>query len=121
MATELMTFNELESVMAQVETEANKASQKYLTEKLGGRDQFPCCFAWVDITGYMGSKITGNTRMGKLLKQAGVDQSYERKFQLWMPGRFGAQNVDVAVAGCEAAAKVLEDAGFETSVGSRWD
>lgn len=116
-----MTATELSKILQEVEHYAAEASRKYLNEKLGGRDQFPCGFAWVDITGFNGGRVNGNTKMGKLLKAAGIDQSYDRKFQLWMPGRFGAQNVDVAVAGCEEAARVLESHGFETSVGSRWD
>ncbi len=120
MTTDLM-MTELVDVLDKVETEANKAASQYFTTVLKGSDSFPCGYAWVDITGYKGTKITGNTKVGKLLKQAGVEQSYERKFQLWMPGRFGAQNVDVASAGCDAAVRVLEAAGFEAHTGSRWD
>ena len=116
-----MTSTELTKILQDVEHFARQASEKFLKEQLGGRDAFPCGYAWVDITGYNGVKVTGNTKMGKLLKQCGVEQSYDRKFQLWMPGRFGAQNVDVANAGCYEAAKVLEAHGFETRVGSRWD
>ena len=121
MANDLM-MTELVEVLEKAETEAHKASMRYLNDVLKGKDSFPCGFAWVNITGYKGTKITGNTKVGKLLKLAGVDQNYgDRKFQLWMPGRSGCQNVDLAVAGCQGASKVLEAAGFEVDYGSRWD
>ena len=121
MAKELM-MTDLVDVLEKAEKEANKAATNYLNDVLKGKDSFPCGFAWVDIKSYNGVKITGNTKVGKLLKRAGVEQNYgDRKFQLWMPGRVRAQNVDVAVAGCQGAAMVLEDAGFEVDYGSRWD
>jgi hypothetical protein len=46
---------------------AREAAEKYFQEKLGGRDQFSCGFAWVDIFG-----IKGNTRLGKAFKAAGI-------------------------------------------------
>ena len=120
MAKELM-MTDLVEVLEKAEKEANKEATRYFTDVLKGKDSFPCGFAWVDIKSYNGVRITGNTKVGKLLKQAGVEQSHDRKFQLWMPGRFGAQNVDVAVAGCQGASMVLEDAGFEVDYGSRLD
>ena len=122
MANDMMTLEQLKKVLVCVEEEATIASETFLKDELGGRDAFPCGFAWVNILGFKGQKITGNTKMGKLLKEAGITQNYgDRKFQLWCPGRIGCQNVYVIEHGAEQAATVLATAGFDIEVGSRWD
>ena len=117
-----MSVEELTALLDEAEQKATEASKKFLKENLGGHDQFPCGFAWVDIVKYHGQKITGNSSMGKLLKMAGIDQTVtDRKYQLWCPGRIGCQNVYVIEAGAKAAAEVLENAGFEAKTSYRWD
>jgi hypothetical protein len=122
MVANLMSLEQIKKVLDRVQDEATKASETYLNDELGGRDQFPCGFAWVNILGFKGKKINGNTKMGKLLKEAGVKQNYgDRKFQLWCPGRILCQNVYVIEQGAVQAALILENEGFDTEIGSRWD
>jgi hypothetical protein len=100
-----MSIDELKTVLDTAEQEGNNAGMKFLKDSLGGQDNFPCGFAWVNILGFKGQKISGNTKMGKLLKQVGITQNYgDRKFQIWNPGRIPVQNVYVIEAGAEAAA-----------------
>mgnify|MGYP003350468303 CR=1 FL=1 len=73
-------------------------------------------FAWVNIYG-----IKGNTKLGKMLKQAGIRQDYTRTFQIWNPAKYHCQNVDTLYVGAEAYAKVLQSYGFEAYAGSRLD
>jgi hypothetical protein len=89
---------------------------EFFYDKLGGRDQFACGFAWVNIY-----KVRGNTKMGKMLKAAGVCQDYTKAFQIWNPSGLAVQNVDTLEAGAEAAAKIFEKYGFEAYAGSRLD
>lgn len=122
METDMMTLEQLKSVISDAEQEATRASKNYLRDVLGGRDQFPCGFAWVNIIGFNGQRITGNTKMGKLLKQVGVTQNYgDRKFQAWCPGRIGCQNVGVHERGASTFAHKLQLAGFDVEMGSKLD
>lgn len=97
------------------------AANKYLDEKLGGVDQGACGFAWVNIVGFEGKRAKGNNRIGKFLKAAGIEQDYNRQYQIWNPSEVGCQNVDVKEAGARAYAEVLKLSGFDVSVGSRLD
>jgi hypothetical protein len=85
-------------------------------DKLKGVDQYACGFAWVNIY-----KVKGNTKLGKMLKAAGVRQDYTKAFQIWNPADMGVQNVDTLEAGADAAAKVFQKYGFEAYAGSRLD
>lgn len=97
--------------------EAAHAATQYFLEKLNGQDQFACGFAWVDILG-----IKGNTKLGRMLKAAGVERSdYKRCFTIWNPSGLPVQNIDCKEAGAIAAAKVLEQHGFKAYAGSRLD
>lgn len=111
----------LVEIIENANNEAYAASKSYFDNKLGGQDSFPCGFAWVNITGYQGKKITGNTKVGRSLKKAGVRQNYNRKFQIWHPGKFMCQNVDTLTAGADAAVKVFKEAGFDAYSDSRLD
>ena len=75
-----------------------------------------CGFAWVDILG-----VKGNTKLGKMLKLAGVRQSYTKSFQLWTPSGMNCQNVDTLEEGARAAANVFKKYGFEAYADSRLD
>ena len=107
---------QIENILTEAKTAAREAAEKFFQEKLGGRDQFSCGFAWTDIFG-----IKGNTKLGRALKAAGVRKSYSGSFQIWNPADFGCQNVDTLEAGAEAAAKVFERYGFRAYAGSRLD
>lgn len=110
------TQDQINSIVREAEHEAFFAASKFFEEKLGGKDQYACGFAWVNIY-----KVKGNTKIGKMLKAAGVRQDYTKAFQMWNPSKFPCQNVDTLEAGAEAAAKVFQKYGFEAYAGSRLD
>ena len=95
---------------------AYKAADTYFNDVLGGKDQYACGFAWVNIYG-----IKGNTKIGKRFALAGVRKDYTGALQIWNPSKYGCQNVDTLEAGARAAAKVLEHYGFRAYAGSRLD
>ena len=97
--------------------EAHRAASKFFQEKLGGRDQFACGFAWVNVYG-----VRGNTKLGKALKEAGFRPAYGGGLQLWNPSGMGCQNVDTLEEGARAAAEFLKQTlGVEAYAGSRLD
>ena len=110
------TQDQVNAIVAEAKAEANQAAAKFFKEKLGGKDQYSCGFAWCDIFG-----VKGNTRLGKMLKEAGLRKSYTGSFQIWNPAGLGVQNIDTLEAGAEAAAKVFEKYGFRAYAGSRLD
>ncbi len=110
------TQDQVNAIVAEAKTAAFEAADKFFKERLGGRDQYACGFAWTNIY-----KVKGNTKIGKMLKAAGVRQDYTKAFQLWNPAGYGCQNVDTLEAGAEAAAKVFQKYGFEAYAGSRLD
>jgi hypothetical protein len=110
------TQEQVNDIVAEAKSAAYQAAYKYFQEKLGGRDQYACGFAWVDIFG-----VKGNTKMGKMLKAAGMDKSYRGTFQIWDPSGIGCQNIDTKEVGADAAAKVFEKYGFKAYSGSRLD
>lgn len=110
------TQAQVNSIVQEAMAEARKAAEQFFQERLGGRDQYACGFAWTNIYG-----VKGNTKLGKMLKAAGVGQDYTRAFQLWNPSKMHVQNVDTLEAGAEAAATVFRKYGFEAYAGSRLD
>ena len=107
------TQEQITAIVDEAYMEANKAAREALA-KYGDRDA--CGFAWTNIY-----KIKGNTKIGKMLKAAGVRQDYTRAFQLWNPAKLGCQSVGILEAGAEAAAEVFRKYGFEAYAGSRLD
>jgi hypothetical protein len=111
------TQSQINSIVAEATTEARKAAEKFFQERLGGRDQYACGFAWTNIYG-----VKGNTRLGKMLAAAGIRKnSYEKTFQMWNPSNMACQNVDTLEEGARAAAEVFRKYGFEAYAGSRLD
>lgn len=108
-----MTQEAVNEIVAEAMAEARKAALDFLA-KHGDRD---CCgFAWTNIYG-----VKGNTRLGKMLKAAGVRQDYTKAFQLWNPAKVPTQSLNVLEAGAQAAADVFRRYGFEAYAGSRLD
>ena len=107
------TQEQITAIVDEAYIEAHKAAKEALA-KYGDRDA--CGFAWTNIY-----KIKGNTKIGKMLKAAGVRQDYTRAFQLWNPSKLGCQSVGILEAGAEAAADVFRRYGFEAYAGSRLD
>lgn len=110
------TQEQVNGIVAEAKQEAEVAARKFFQEKLGGVDRYSCGFAWCDIFG-----VKGNTRLGKMLKEAGLRKSYTGSFQIWNPANLGVQNIDTLEAGAEAAARVFERYGFKAYAGSRLD
>ena len=67
--------------------------------------------------------VRANSKVGKALKQIGFSkEDWSKSFQLWNPGGYGGQNVDIKEAGAEAyAAKFQEITGITIYAGSRLD
>ena len=110
------TKEQVQAIVAEAELAAHTAAAKFFQEKLGGRDQYACGFAWVDIYG-----IKGNTKLGKVMKAAGIRKEYTGAHQIWNPAKFGCQNVDTLYEGAKAAAEVFARHGFRAYAGSRLD
>lgn len=110
------TVEQIPAIVKEAEAAAYQAAMKYFYDKLGGKDQYACGFAWVDIYG-----VKGNTKLGKALSQAGVRRSYTKTLQLWNPSKMACQNIDTLEEGARAAAAVFKRYGFEAYAGSRLD
>jgi hypothetical protein len=110
------TVEQIKDIVAEAKTEARKAADHYFQVQLNGVDQYACGFAWVNIYG-----IKGNTKLGKTLKAAGIEQDYTKAFSIWNPSEHGAQNIDTKFQGALAAQKVFEKYGFRAFAGSRLD
>ena len=96
--------------------EARRAAEQYFQEKLGGRDQYACGFAWVN------TYEKGTTRLVRELKKHGFSKSYGGGYQWWNPSKMPVQNVECLEAGAVAAARVLtEQLGVKFYAGSRLD
>lgn len=101
---------------------AKKAANDYFNNVLGGKDRFPCGFAWVIIS----PEHKGNTKAGKaerrIYEQLGFKKDWTGKtYMLYNPARIACQNVDVISAGCSAAADILKNYGFNAYHNSRLD
>jgi hypothetical protein len=113
---QVTTQEQVNQIVKEAQQAAYKAAMEFFYDKLGGKDQYACGFAWCNIYG-----IKGNTKLGKMLKAAGVRQDYTKAFQIWNPSGMHVQNVDTLEAGAEAAAEVFKRYGFEAYAGSRLD
>jgi len=113
---ERYTVDNLRELVALAKEAAYKATMTYINDVLDGEDRYACGFAWVSIHG-----IKGNTKIGRRLKQAGVEQSWDKSFQIWNPSGVGYQNIDCKEAGARAAAEVFKRFGFVAYAGSRLD
>ena len=110
------TAEQIKDIVVEAKTAANYKAKEYINDVLKGEDNFPCGFAWVEIYG-----IKGNTRLGKQMKAAGLEKSYNGSYNIWNPSNVNFQNVDCKEAGAQAAAKILEKYGFKAYAGSRLD
>jgi hypothetical protein len=112
---ERYTVENLREIVALARDAAYKAADAYEHDVMQG-GWGACGFAWMNIYG-----IKGNTKIGRRLKLAGVDQSWDKSFQIWNPSGYPTQNVDTLEAGARAAAEVFKRYGFEAYAGSRLD
>ena len=110
------TVEQIKDIVAEAKAEARKAADEFFQTRLNGQDQYACGFAWVNIYG-----IKGNTKLGRAMKAAGIQQDYTKAFSIWNPSEHGCQNIDTKEAGALAAQKVFEKYGFRAYAGSRLD
>ena len=108
-----LTQEQVNAIVQEAMTEARKAAEAALA-LYGDRDA--CGFAWTNIY-----RVKGNTKLGKMLKAAGVRQDYTKAFQIWNPAKMGCQSVGILEEGAQAAALVFRKYGFEAYAGSRLD
>jgi len=110
------TKEQVISFVAGARNEARIASEKFFQEKLNGQDQFACGFAWVTVL------EKGNTKLGRALKEAGFEKSYNGGLKLWNPSGMYVQNVDTLEAGAQAAAQYLQQTmGIQAYADSKLD
>lgn len=110
------TVEQIQAIVAEAKAAAQVAAQKFFQERLNGVDQYSCGFAWTNLIG-----VKGNSRLGRRLKAAGVQQDYSKAFSIWNPSGLSVQNIDTKEAGAQAAADVFEQYGFSAYAGSRLD
>ena len=111
-----MSIENLELIHQQALNAARQATNKFLQERLGGKDNYPCGFAWVTIY------EKGSTKLGRALTKLGFSKAYTGGLQLWNPAGTPLQNVDAKEAGAEAYAQVIRDQlGVKCYAGSRLD
>lgn len=80
-------------------------------------DMAYCGFAWVDV--YVDRT---NSKEAKELLKIGFKKSWRAKcLNLWTPGGYNGQSMDVKEAGAHAYAEVLSKYGFHAYMGSRAD
>jgi hypothetical protein len=108
-----LTQEQVNAIVQEALTQARKAAEAALA-LYGDRDA--CGFAWVNIY-----KIKGNTKLGKMLKAAGLRQDYTKAFQIWNPAKMGCQSVGILEIGAQEAARVFTKYGFTAYAGSRLD
>jgi len=112
-----MNVQELKEILVEAQNAATAKSMEYYTKH---GDGWACGFAWVDIYKFEGKSIKGNTKIGKTLKAAGIDQNWQRTFSQWC-NWYGGQSIDIKEAGAQEYVKVLRKYGFEAYAGSRLD
>ena len=119
--TDINTLEDVLSILREArEAAALAAQEKY--ESLGGKHQWPCGFAWVDLLDYKGKKLDGRTKIGRLLRKAGIEKSYSSGMHmLWNPSGMMVQNMGTLYSGAEAAVEVLKKYGFKAYASSRMD
>ena len=111
-----MSIENIQAIHQKAQQAAQSVATKFFNERMGGKDNYPCGFAWVTVS------EKGSTKMGRALKTIGFRKAYNGGLELWNPSGLLVQNVDVKEAGAEAYAEVLrKELGVTAYAGSRWD
>lgn len=116
-----MNVQQLKAMVVEAQDAAYAAAERFENEHFPNGGWGACGFAWTNLYEHNGQRIKGNTKIGRALKAAGVEQSWDRTFQIWNPSRYPTQNVDTLEAGARAAADVFKQYGFTAYAGSRLD
>ena len=109
----MLTVADVKAIRQEALDAARTASEHHLNTV--GENMY-CGFAWVSIYG-----VKGNTKLGKTLKAAGIEQSYDKSYQIWNPAGVGTQCMWTKEVGAQAAADVFTKYGFRSYMGSRAD
>ena len=105
---------DIQAIKLEAELAAKTAEDAYLAEH--GENAY-CGFAWVDVF-----VERTNSKEAKMLKEIGFGTSYRPKtMNLWRPGNYNGQSMDVLEVGARAYAEVLSKHGFRAYMGSRAD
>ena len=117
----MTTVAELKAMIREATEAAYEAADAFENTHFPNNGWGMCGFAWTNLYEHNGTKLKGNTKIGRMLKQAGIEQSWDRTFQVWNPSKYPTQNVDTLEAGARAAADVFRKYGFTAYAGSRLD
>jgi hypothetical protein len=117
----MTTVAQLQAMIREAQEAAYEAADNFEQTHFPNGGWGACGFAWTNLYEHNGVKLKGNTKMGRLLKQAGITQDWNRVFQVWNPSKFPTQNIDTLEAGARAAADVFRKYGFTAYAGSRLD
>ena len=110
----MIALDTLASVLDTAQKAAQKTTEDFLA-KHGDRDA--CGFAWVNVY-----EVRSNSKVGKILAQAGFKKAYGGGLQLWNPSGSWTQCITAKEVGAQAYADVLKAAGIEQAyAGSRMD
>ena len=110
-------MQDIQTIVAQAVAIAQQESERYYQQRLQGRDQMMCGFAWVDV--YVDRT---NSKTAKELIRAGFRKDYKPKcLSMWNPGGLPIQNIDAKEAGAQAMAEFLRAQGLTAYADSRLD
>lgn len=105
---------DIQAIRNEAEVAANLAQADFL-QKHG--EMAYCGFAWVNVF-----VDRTNSKEAKELMSIGFKKDYRPKcLNLWAPGNYHGQSMDVLEAGARAYANVLKKYGFRAYMGSRAD
>ena len=104
----------LSQIVQEAFTAARAAEADYLARH--GEPMY-CGFGWVEV--YVDRT---NSKEAKELLKVGFKKSWRAKcLNLWSPGGYNGQSMDVKEAGAHAYAEVLSKYGFKAYMGARAD
>lgn len=109
-------FDTINQIFGEADVASLVESTKCFKEVFGGKDAYPCGFAWVEIYG-----IRANSKVGKFLAELGMRKDSYSKCFIYHSNTPNVQNMDVKYEGARAAAKVLQNYGFRAYATSRID
>jgi hypothetical protein len=105
---------DIQAIHNEARTAAIQAENDFLAKH---GDMAYCGFAWVDVF-----VARTNSKEAKELLKIGFKKSWRSKcLNLWSPGGYNGQSMDVKEAGAHAYAEVLSKYGFKAYMGSRAD
>ena len=105
---------DIQVIHNEAQTAAINAEQAFIAQH--GEPAY-CGFAWVDVF-----VERTNSKEAKELLKIGFKKSWKAKcLNLWRPGGYHGQSMDVKEAGAHAYAEVLSKHGFKAYMGARAD